>query len=70
MDMGTVGTVTAELVMTNGEVSLDANGNIAKITCALSQTTTADGETITVTTDSMSWELSNYGTTVIEPAAE
>ena len=70
MDMGTVGTLTATLVMTNGVVSFDADGNIAKITCALSQTTTVQGQSTTITTDSMTWELSNYGTTVIETAAE
>ena len=58
-------TITADITMTGGIVTIDGNGNLVQFDCDYTQTTTTPEGPITITTD-MHMEFSNYGTTVIE----
>lgn len=58
-------TITADITMTDGIVTIDGNGNLVQFDCDYTQTTTTPEGPITITTD-MHMEFSNYGTTVIE----
>ena len=55
--------------MTNGEVKFDSKGNLVYFTCHLVESTTWEGQTHE-TVGNVEWHFSDFGTTVIEDAAE
>lgn len=52
--------------MTNGKLKIDANGNIEWFYCTLNEKMLSDGEIYTDGVANITWNFSNYGTTVIE----
>ena len=70
LELSTEG-LTATVTMENGEVHLTEDGKLEKFTCSFTQDMTIpDYGAMTITTESMAWPFSNYGTTVIEDASE
>ena len=60
---------SASITMTNGEVSLSEDGKLLKFECDYTQTTVTERGTSTIRTY-ITWEFSDYGTTVIEDNAQ
>ena len=68
---GLDGVLTAKITMKDGVVTLTEDGKLEKFTCNFKQEMDIPGVgPMTVTTESMEWSFSDYGTTVAESIAE
>lgn len=57
------------IVMKEAKVKLSEDGKILNFECDFTQATTTEGQTITASAEAV-WTFSDYGTTVVEKAAE